>query len=146
MSNFVFILICFTPTMIAELLCLLLPTDTLPPATHDSIRTDTLREVIVHGKQDGKLPVEEALGKTLGGIKRPPTLGDILEKAAPGLQDKMLHPFAIKQRKRERHKKKMRKALEHYEEVKTFNDLLKEAVKRQELEDEQQARHAEGKK
>ena len=55
---------------------------------------------------------------------------------APGLQDKMLHPFAMKQRKAERRKKKLYRALEQYDQAKTFNDLLDEAVKRQQLEDE----------
>ena len=55
---------------------------------------------------------------------------------AHGLQDKMLHPFAMKQRKSERRKKKLSRALEQYDQAKTFNDLLDEAVKRQQLEDE----------
>ena len=71
------------------------------------------------------------------------SLGDIIEKVAPGLQDKMLHPFAIKQRKSERRKKKMRQVLENYDRQKTFNELLDEAVKRQQMEDERAKREAE---
>ncbi len=126
--------------MIARLLFLLMPADTVPPVPHDSLRTDTLKEVVVDGRRDGKLPVTDAIDKSTGKLRRTRTLGDILEKVAPGLQDKMLHPFAVKQRKRERHKKKMRKVLEHYNEVKSFHDLLEEAVRRQELEDERKAR------
>ena len=67
---------------------------------------------------------------------RTKSLGDVIEDLAPGLQDKMLHPFAMKQRKAERRKKKLYRALEQYDQAKTFNDLLDEAVKRQQLEDE----------
>ena len=42
----------------------------------------------------------------------------------------------MNQRKAERRKKKLYRALEQYDQAKTFNDLLDEAVKRQQLEDE----------
>ncbi len=126
--------------MIARFIFLLLPADTVPPVPHDSLRTDTLKEVVVDGKRNGKLPVMDAIDKRELIQPRHLPLGEILEKVAPELQDKMLHPFAVKQRKRERHKKKMRKVLEHYNEVKSFHDLLEEAVKRQEMEDELRAR------
>lgn len=127
--------------MIARFLFLLLPADTVPPVPHDSLHTDTLKEVVVDGKRDRRLPVMDAIDESVGKYcPRTLPLGEILEKVAPGLQDKMLHPFAVKQRKRERHKKKMRKVLEHYNKVKSFHDLLEEAVRRQEMEDERQAR------
>ena len=67
-------------------------------ARRDSLRADTLREVVV--RPDSVLPVVRALEKTVGRSRGPKSmsLGDIIEKVAPGLQDKMLHPFAIKQR------------------------------------------------
>lgn len=124
------------------------PADTAQTAARDSARrdsllTDTLREVVV--RPDSVLPVARVLEKTVGRSRGPRSmsLGDVIEKVAPGLQDKMLHPFAIKQRKSERRKKKMRQVLENYDRQKTFNELLDEAVKRQQMEDERAKREAE---
>ena len=96
-------------------------------------------------RPDSVLPVVRVLEKTVGRSRGPRSmsLGDVIEKVAPGLQDKMLHPFAIKQRKSERRKKKMRRVLENYDRQKTFNELLDEAVKRQQMEDERAKREAE---
>lgn len=103
--------------------------------SRDSLRTDTLREVVV--KPDSVLQIMKVLKKTTkDNTLRTKSLGDVIEDLAPGLQDKMLHPFAMKQRKAERRKKKLYRALEQYDQAKTFNDLLDEAVKRQQLEDE----------
>ena len=112
-------------------------------AARDTVLADTLREVVV--RPDSVLPVARALEKTIGrgGGPRSMSLGDIVEKLSPGLNDKITHPFAVKQRKAERRKKKLRKALDEYDRAKTFNELLDEAVKRQQLEDER-ARRAEG--
>lgn len=153
------------PYLITLLACLLLPMMASGGAAHglaqaaaqapaaacagqdstvrDTLQADTLREVVV--RPDSVLPVVRVLEKTVGRSRGPRSmsLGDVIEKVAPGLQDKMLHPFAIKQRKSERRKKKMRRVLENYDRQKTFNELLDEAVKRQQLEDER-ARRAEG--
>ena len=99
--------------------------------SQDSIRTDTLREVTVRPRE--KLPVEEAIDKSLQrqrGIGVP-TVGDILEKLSPGINDKITHPFAIKQRKKERRKKRSMKALDDFSKVKTFDELLREAYENQ---------------
>ena len=114
----------------------------LDSAVRDTARADTLREVVV--RADSVFPVVRALEKNIGrgGGPTPMSLGDVLEKLSPGLNDKITHPFAIRQRKAERRKKKLRKALEQYDRAKTFNELLDEAVKRQQLEDER-ARRAE---
>ena len=112
-----------------------LPADTGRVQRPDSLRTDTLREVVV--KPDSVLQIMKVLKKTTkDNTPRTKSLGDVIEDLAPGLQDKMLHPFAMKQRKAERRKKKLYRALEQYDQAKTFNDLLDEAVKRQQLEDE----------
>ncbi|MDD7243443.1 MAG: hypothetical protein SOV28_05425 [Bacteroidaceae bacterium] len=112
-----------------------LPADTSRVQRPDSLRTDTLREVVV--KPDSVLQIMKVLKKTTqDNTPRTKSLGDVIEDLAPGLQDKMLHPFAMKQRKSERRKKKLYRALEQYDQAKTFNDLLDEAVKRQQLEDE----------
>lgn len=153
------------PYLITLLACLLLPMMASGGAAHglaqaaaqapaaacagqdstvrDTLQADTLREVVV--RPDSVLPVVRVLEKTVGRSRGPKSmsLGDVIEKVAPGLQDKMLHPFAIKQRKSERRKKKMRRVLENYDRQKTFNELLDEAVKRQQMEDERAKREAE---
>ena len=153
------------PYLITLLACLLLPMMASGGAAHglaqaaaqapaaacagqdstvrDTLQADTLREVVV--RPDSVLPVVRVLEKTVGRSRGPRSvsLGDLIEKVAPGLQDKMLHPFAIKQRKSERRKKKMRRVLENYDRQKTFNELLDEAVKRQQMEDERAKREAE---
>lgn len=153
------------PYLITLLACLLLPMVASGGAAHglaqaaaqapaaacagqdstvrDTLQADTLREVVV--RPDSVLPVVRVLEKTVGRSRGPRSvsLGDVIEKVAPGLQDKMLHPFAIKQRKSERRKKKMRRVLENYDRQKTFNELLDEAVKRQQMEDERAKREAE---
>lgn len=122
-----------------SLLCLFLLTDTIPhhptdSLEKDSLRTDTLKEVTVIG---GKLPVSKAIDRSIEAWKKsqPKTksLGDVLEKWSPGLNDKITHPFAIKQRKMERKRKRTREILEHYDRVRTFDDLLREAIEEQEL-------------
>ena len=108
------------------------PRDSLAPQVADSMRVDTLKEVTVQG---GRLPLEKAIDKNLQQKVplRIPSLGEILEKVAPGINDKITHPFAIKQRKMERRKKRTRKSLEHYDQVKTFDDQLREAIQREAL-------------
>lgn len=123
---------------------LVLPPDTVrrDSAQHDAMPTDTLREVTVQG--DTVLRVKQIMDSRLGRGQKigARSVGDVLEKLSPGINDKITHPFAIKQRKQERRKKKLRKALEEYEHVKTFNELLDEAVKRQQMEDERARREA----
>ena len=134
--------------MLALFISLMLSADTLVQA--DSLperqvpdtlrqrmaRVDTLREVEV--RPDSVLPVMKAIERSLErqhqhDIPKPPSLADLLEKLSPGLNDKITHPFAIKARRRERKHKRDRKVLEHYEEVKTFDDLLREAIIREGL-------------
>ncbi len=43
----------------------------------------------------------------------------------------MTHPFAVKQRRKERRRRRDQKILEQYDQVKTFNDLLREAIERE---------------
>ncbi|MBP5772388.1 MAG: hypothetical protein J6W75_13760 [Bacteroidaceae bacterium] len=102
----------------------------------DSLRTDTLREVTV--RPNSKLPVEEAIDRSIqqrfGGVKVP-SLGEVLEKLLPGINDKITHPFAIKARRREKRRKRSLKSLEDYDKEKTFNELLRDAYRQQMLED-----------
>ena len=64
-----------------------------------------------------------------------PSLGKVLEKLSPGINDKITHPFAIKDRKREKSRKQRLRGLEHFDQVKTFKDLLYEAYIQQMRED-----------
>ena len=100
----------------------------------DTMRTDTLREVTVRAGKTYHLS-EMVMSGTKNDIAAPPSLGTVLENLSPGINDKILHPFAIKQRKQERRRKRVLKNLEEYDRVKTFNDLLREAYERQQLED-----------
>ena len=120
------------------LLILFMMNDTIPQAARDtlaadSLRTDTLMEVVVVG---GEPQVSKAIGRSIEAWKKsqPKTksLGDVLEKWSPGLNDKITHPFAIKQRKMERKRKRTKKILEHYDRVKTFDELLRESIREQE--------------
>ncbi|MBO4642591.1 MAG: hypothetical protein J5661_07030 [Bacteroidaceae bacterium] len=116
--------------------------DSIPDTTARE-RVDTLRQVIVRG--EAKSPLEKAIESSLArqGQSSTPSLGALLEKLSPGINDKMLHPFAIKQRKRERKHKRDRKILEEYDQIVTFKDLLDAAVQRQQLEDEAERQRAE---
>lgn len=106
------------------------PCDTL---VADSVRTDTLKEVVVEG---GERQVSKAIGRSIEAWKksqpRVKSFGDVLEKLSPGLNDKITHPFAFKQRKMERKRKRTKKILEHYDRVKTFDELLRESIREQE--------------
>lgn len=134
--------------MTAALIALFfMATDTVPSSRDslslqaaDTMKVDTLREVTVHG---GNLPIEKVLSKTLAGqLPRTKSVGDVLEKWMPGINDKITHPFAIKQRKMERRHKRTRKILEHYDQVKTFDDLLREAIQRENLlQEEKENKH-----
>ena len=129
--------------MILLLSILLSLNDSIPDTTARE-RVDTLRQVIVRG--EAKSLLEKAIESSLARQRQPstPSLGDVLEKLSPGLNDKMLHPFAIKQRKRERKHKRDRRILEEYDQIVTFKDLLDAAVQRQQLEDEAERQRAEG--
>ena len=90
--------------------------------------------MIVHPRD--KLPVEEAIDQSLRrGQIGTKTLGDILERLSPGINDKITHPFAIKARQKERRRKRAMKALENFDRVRTFDELLREAYEQMQLED-----------
>lgn len=113
-----------------------LPQDSVPQ--QDSLMmegVDTLREVTVRAGRHIPLPGMVISDKYKQGVVPPPNLGDVLEKLSPGLKDKIMHPFAIKQRKKERRRKRSLKALEEFGRVKTFDELLQEAYRQQLYED-----------
>ncbi len=115
------------------------PADTLRNEA-DSIPTDTMHEVTVRAGR-----ILPTIGFPLNGKPNvpialpPPSLGDILGKIIPDFNDKATHPFAIKQRKKERRRKRAMKALENLDRVRTFDELLREAYEQQMLEDSLEA-------
>lgn len=120
--------------MTTLLLSLLLSTASMPDSIPQHYEPeDTLGEVEV--RPDSVLQVLEALKQTLKTDRQPKSksLGDILDKYAPQLQDKMLHPFAIKDRKQERKRKRDKEVLKEYDRAKTPNELLEEALRKEGL-------------
>lgn len=103
----------------------------------DSLSVDTLREVTVRAGRVLNVDSMQLHGgnDVLKQPLPPPTVGDVIEKLLPGFNDKATHPFAIRQRKRERRHKRAMRALDNYDKVKSFDDLLRESYKRQMLED-----------
>lgn len=114
----------------------------------DTLDVDTLRQVEVLG--DSVLRVNEAIRQTIGREKaaRIGTLSvsDVIGSKAT---DKILHPFAVKDRKRDKKHARDRKILKEYEElgrIKTFEELLDEAIRQQAIEDGKEPPTRSGKK
>ena len=130
------------------LLLAVLPFQAFSISPDDSLRVDTLRQVDVQA--DSVLRVNEAIRQTLEREKsaRIGTLSvsDVIGGKAT---DKILHPFAVKERKREKKHARDRKILKEYEElgrIKTFEELLDEAVRQQAIEDGKEPPTRSGKK
>ncbi len=114
----------------------------------DSTRVDTLRQVEVHG--DSVLRVNDVIRRSIGrdndariGVM---SVSDVIGTKA---SDIILHPFAIKDRKREKKHARDRKILEEYEQlgrIKTFEELLDEAIRQQAIEDGKEPPTRSGKK
>lgn len=123
--------------MITTLLSLLFMGSMLPQEQQeqDIMPTDTMREVVIF--PDSLLPIERITRESLRQRKdiKVPSVSDILNRVSPTINDKIMHPFAFKQRKHERRKKKQQQVLDEYSRVKTFDELLREAYEQQILED-----------
>lgn len=91
---------------------------------------DTLKEVEINGQKE--LPVVDAIRKSMGGGLTMPKKKGISDYINT---DKILHPFAGKQRRREKNKKMTQKYLEEYDRVKSFEEQLTEAIQAQMRED-----------
>ena len=118
------------------LLSFVMMTDSLENRPQDDgIPTDTLREVIII--PDSLLPVDRVIRESLGQeqVIKVPKVSDVLDRLSPGLSDKIMHPFAIKEPKRERRMQRHLKVMEEYSRVKTFDELLRDAYEQQILED-----------
>ena len=115
--------------LLTALMLTALPDDTIPP-THEP--TDTLKEVQVIAPKTTQA-IQDAIQQSLErmGVPRTPNLGEVLDKITPGLTDKIMHPFAIKERRLEKKRKRVKKILEDFDKTKTFDDLLREALERE---------------
>ena len=130
------------------LLLAALPFQVILGQSDDSIRIDTLRQIDVRG--DSTMRVNDAIRQTLEREKsaRIGTLS-VSDGIGGKATDKILHPFAVKDRKREKKHARDRKVLEEYEKlgrVKTFEELLDEAIRQQAIEDGKEPPTLSGKK
>jgi len=117
-------------------------------APADTVRVDTLKEVEV--RSDSILRVNEAIRQSIererGARIGTKSVSDIIGGKAT---DAIMHPFAIKERKREKKHARDRKILLEYERmehVKTFEELLDEAIRQQAIEDGKEPPTRPGKK
>ena len=76
----------------------------------DTLEADTLREVIVTASDSIKMPLSKNVMKDAA--KTDYSLGGLLQRYAPTLNDQITHPFGFKERKQARKKKKVNKVLE----------------------------------
>lgn len=125
-----------------------LPITAFSALDEDSVRVDTLKEVEVQG--DSVLRVNDAIKNSIGRENELrigyPSVSDVL---GPRITDKIMHPFAIKDRRRDKKHARDRKILEEYEQlyrVKTFEELLDEAIRQQAIEDGKEPPKQSGKK
>lgn len=125
-----------------------LPFTAFSALDEDSVRVDTLKEVEVQG--DSVLRVNDAIKNSIGRENELrigyPSVSDVL---GPRITDKIMHPFAIKDRRRDKKHARDRKILEEYEQlyrVKTFEELLDEAIRQQAIEDGKEPPKQSGKK
>lgn len=107
----------------------------------DTLQADTLQEVEI--RTDSMLRVNEAIRQTIENERKSrigtKSVSDIIGGKTT---DKIMHPFAVKDRKRDKKHARDRKVLTEYEQllrIKTFEELLDEAIRRQDLEDAKKA-------
>ena len=110
----------------------------------DSVRVDTLKEVEV--RTDSNLRVNEAIRQSIekmaGNRIGTKSVSDVIGGKAT---DVIMHPFAIKDRKHARDRKILLE-YERMERVKTFEELLDEAIHQQAIEDGKEPPARSGKK
>ncbi|MCR4592890.1 MAG: hypothetical protein K5672_07025 [Bacteroidaceae bacterium] len=107
-----------------------LPNDTIPPTRE---QTDTLKEVEVIAPES-TAALNDAIRQSLarmGVSPHTPNLGEVLNKIAPSLQDRILHPFGFKERRQARKRKRVQKILDDFDKAQSFDELLREALKRE---------------
>lgn len=119
-----------------------------PVPQDDSVHIDTLRQVEI--RSDSILRVNEAIRQSIGRDKET-RIGvmSVSDVIGARVTDKILHPFAVKDRRREKKHARDRKILEEYEQlgrIKTFEELLDEAIRQQAIEDGKEPPMRSGKK
>lgn len=114
----------------------------------DTLDVDTLRQVEV--RADSILRVNDAIRQTIEREKAArigtKSVSDVIGSKAT---DKIMHPFAVKDRKRDKKHARDRQILEEYEKlgrIKTFEELLDEAIRQQAIEDGKEPPIRSGKK
>lgn len=83
--------------------------------THDTLQTDTLREVVVKADSGIHIPLSGSLIKDAHRKDYSPNA--ILQRLAPTLHDQIMHPFGFKERKQNRKRKKVNKILRDYDMI-----------------------------
>lgn len=90
---------------------------------------DTLREIIVRPDTVIRVGISPTLRQDMNNLNRY-SLGGILQRRAPVLQDRIMHPFAVKDRKNERKRKKVQQVLEEYDSLRDPLQELLDSVAR----------------
>ncbi len=91
----------------------------------DSIKADTLREVVVKSDRRVTFPLSSTIKKEVNFMTkfRESTLGGWLHKNFPIVNDYITHPFGFAERKHNRKRKKVKHILEQYDAVGTTDPL-----------------------
>lgn len=100
--------------------------------TTETVRVDTLTELEVGGQK--RLRVLDVLEETRKKQKKQPGQKGISDVLGGKATDYIMHPFAIKERRKEKRNKKAMKALEQLD-ARTYEDELTDAINRQLMED-----------
>lgn len=94
---------------------------------------DTLQEIKVKAKKS--LPVADAIGKSLGNAPKQPRSKGISDIIGAKANDYIMYPFAWKERRKEKNKKRTQQAIKKLESVMSYEDELTNAINRQLRED-----------
>lgn len=100
--------------------------------TTETVRVDTLKELEVGGQK--RLRVLDVLEETRKKQKKQPGQKSISDVIGGKATDYIMHPFAIKERRKEKRNKKAMEALEKLD-ARTYEDELTDAINRQLMED-----------
>lgn len=100
--------------------------------TTETTKVDTLRELEVGGQK--RLRVLDVLEETRKKQRKQPGQKGISDVLGGKATDYIMHPFAIKERRKEKRNKKAMEALEKLD-ARTYEDELTDAINRQLMED-----------
>ena len=97
------------------------------------VKTDTLKEIEITAKKE--LRIMEVLEQTRKKQRKQPGQKSISDVIGSKTTDYIMHPFAIKDRKKERRQKKAQEALDKLDAAQTYEDELTNAINQQLRED-----------